>query len=275
MQRSGRDLMLSVTLSHGDSGVDRLEPIRSRRRIRTWPSCSSGLADGSARALLIPTAAAGDRTQSNSGHQRRDGAHPLRAGDGSSSSGRMSRAIWQRAEALLREATKRDPKFALAWARLGDTYWETLQETSETQMGVGGGRRHQHGSDAGSTAAGGLDRAGEDQRGHGTARSGAQRLEQSAELQPTSDEAHQLMGQILQAMGRRDEATRALPQGHCAAAGLLAPYSMLGAFYYSIGRYPRGDRRLYAGHPSSRRTTPGDFTTSGPSITALATPAMP
>ena len=100
-------------------------------------------------------------------------------------------------------------------------------------------------------------------------------LNKALELQPTSDEAHQLMGQMLQAMGRRDEAKEQYLEAIALRPDYWRHHSMLGAFYYSIGSYPRGDRRLYAGHRSSRRTTPGDFTTSGPSITALATPAMP
>ena len=37
----------------------------------------------------------------------------------------------QRAAALLRSAVGRDPGFALAWARLGEAYWETYKRTSE------------------------------------------------------------------------------------------------------------------------------------------------
>ncbi len=62
-------------------------------------------------------------------------------------------------------------------------------------------------------------------------------LNKALELQPTSDEAHQLMGQILQAMGRRDEA-----KDHYLKAIAIRPdywrhHSMLGGFYYSIGRF--------------------------------------
>ena len=169
--RSGRDLMLSVTLSRGEAGVivwtDSVSAPDSN-----VAELQQRLADGIRRALLIPTAAAGDRTQSNPGtNDVMALTHYGRATillERPDVAGNLARA-----EALLREATKRDPKFALAWARLGDTYWETLQEQWRQQMGVGGGQRHQHGSDAGSAAARGLDRAGEDQRGHGTARSGA------------------------------------------------------------------------------------------------------
>ena len=85
------------------------------------------------RALLIPTAAAGDRSQSKRRHQRREAlTHYGRARillERPDVAGNLARA-----EALLREATKRDPKFALAWARLGDTYWEKYK-SSETANG--------------------------------------------------------------------------------------------------------------------------------------------
>ena len=78
--RSGRDLMLSVTLSRGDSGVivwtDSVSAPDSN-----VAELQQRLADGIRRALLIPTAAAGDRSPVEPRHQRRDGAHPLRAGD--------------------------------------------------------------------------------------------------------------------------------------------------------------------------------------------------
>ncbi len=62
VQRSGRDLMLSVTLSRGDSGVivwtDSVSAPDSN-----VAELQQRLADGIRRALLIPTAAAGDRSR--------------------------------------------------------------------------------------------------------------------------------------------------------------------------------------------------------------------
>ena len=112
-------------------------------------------------------------------HQRRDGAHPLRAGDDPPRApGRRRQSGARRGTAARGHQARSEVRARLGPARrhlLGD-----LQEQWRQQVGVGGGQRHQYGSNAGSAAARGLDRPGEDQRGHGTARSGAQRLEQSA-----------------------------------------------------------------------------------------------
>ena len=60
--RLGRDLMLSVTLSRGDSGVIVWTDSISAPDANV-AELQQRLADGIRRALLIPTAGAGDRTQ--------------------------------------------------------------------------------------------------------------------------------------------------------------------------------------------------------------------
>jgi serine/threonine-protein kinase len=143
-----------------------------------------------------------------------------------------------RAEALLLEATKRDPKFALAWARLGDTYWENYKISTDTKWA--------------SEAVNATNRALTlDQRqpevwvalakineGTGRREAALGALNKALELQPTNDEARQLMGQIFQAMGRRDEAKEQYLQAIALRPDYWRHQSMLGAFYYSIGSYP-------------------------------------
>ena len=143
-----------------------------------------------------------------------------------------------RAEALLREATKRDPKFALAWARLGDTYWENYKSSGDSKWA----------SEAvnATNMALTLDQRQPEvwialakiNEGTGRREAALSALNKALELQPTSDEAHQLMGQILQAMGRRDEAKAQYLQAIALRPDYWRHHSMLGAFYYSIGSYP-------------------------------------
>src|SRR5688572_28441282 len=112
----------------------------------------------------------------------------------------------QRAAALLDDAVTRNPNFALAWARLGEAYWETYKRTSEPRWA----------SDAVEATNKALQL---DQRqpevwislaqihdGTGRRDEALKDLNKALDLQPDSDAAHQLMGQVLQAMGRRDEA---------------------------------------------------------------------
>jgi tetratricopeptide (TPR) repeat protein len=140
-----------------------------------------------------------------------------------------------RAEALLLEATKRDPKFALAWARLGDTYWENYKINSDTKWA----------SDAvnATNKALALDQRQPEvwialakiNEGTGRREAALSALNKALELQPTSDEAHQLMGQIYQAMGRREEAKEQYLQAIALRPDYWRHHSMLGAFYYATG----------------------------------------
>jgi eukaryotic-like serine/threonine-protein kinase len=234
--RSGRDLMLSVTLSLGEAGVivwtDSVSAPDSN-----VAELQQRLADGIRRALLIPTAAAGDRAQSNPGtNDVMALTHYGRATillERPDVAGNLARA-----EALLREATKRDPKFALAWARLGDTYWETYKSSVDSKWA----------SEAvnATNMALTLDQRQPEvwlalakiNEGTGRREAALSALNKALELQPTSDEAHQLMGQILQGMGRRDAAKEQYLQAIALRPDYWRHHGMLGAFYYSIGSYP-------------------------------------
>ena len=234
--RSGRDLMLSVTLSRGEAGVivwtDSVSAPDSN-----VAELQQRLADGIRRALLIPTAAAGDRGQSNPGtNDVMALTHYGRATillERPDVAGNLARA-----EALLREATKRDPKFALAWARLGDTYWETYKSSVDSKWA----------SEAvnATNMALTLDQRQPEvwlalakiNEGTGRREAALSALNKALELQPTSDEAHQLMGQILQGMGRRDAAKEQYLQAIALRPDYWRHHGMLGAFYYSIGSYP-------------------------------------
>jgi serine/threonine-protein kinase len=236
LQRSGRDLTLSATLSRGDSGVivwtDSVSAPDSN-----VAELQRRLADGIRGALLIPTAAAGDRTQSNAGtNDVLALTHYGRATillERPDVAGNLARA-----EALLREATKRDPKFALAWARLGDTYWENYKSSGDSKWA----------SEAvnATNMALTLDQRQPEvwialakiNEGTGRREAALSALNKALELQPTGDEAHQLMGQILQAMGRRQEARAQYLEAIALRPDYWRHYSMLGAFYYSIGSYP-------------------------------------
>jgi serine/threonine-protein kinase len=231
--RSGRDLVLSVTLTQGDSSVivwmDSVSAPDSN-----VAELEQRLADGIRRALLIPTSTAGERTQPVPGtNDVMALTHYGRATillERPDVVGNLARA-----EALLLEATKRDPKFALAWARLGDTYWENYKINSDTKWA----------SDAvnATNKALALDQRQPEvwialakiNEGTGRREAALSALNKALELQPTSDEAHQLMGQIYQAMGRREEAKEQYLEAIALRPDYWRHHSMLGAFYYATG----------------------------------------
>ena len=235
LQRSGGDLMISVTLSKGDSGAIVWSGSFSAPGKDIF-ALQQRIADGVRRALPLTTSAATDGSGGKAGtHDVEALALYGRAMDF------LERAditgSLQRAAALLVDAVQRDPAFALAWARLGEAYWEIYKRTSEP--------------DWASKAVDATNQALTlDQRqpevwislaqihdGTGRREEALNDLNKALDLQPDNDAAHQLMGQVLQAMGRREEA-----RDHYLKAISIRPdywrhHSMLGGFYYATGRF--------------------------------------
>ena len=142
----------------------------------------------------------------------------------------------QRATSLLQSAIERDPNFALAWARLGEAFWATYQETSEPKWA----------SEATSATSKALTL---DQNQpevwislalihHGTGRreEALTELNRALKLQANSDDAHRLMGQVLQALGRNEEAEKHYREAVALRPNYWRHYNLLGGFYYATGR---------------------------------------
>ena len=235
LQRSGSDLMISVTLSRGDSG--RIAWSQSfpapEKDIFTL---QQRISDAVRQALpLTPSAAA-------EGSGRNAGTHDLEAlADYGRAMVFLERGdvagSLQRAAALLRSAVGRDPGFALGWARLGEAYWETFKRTSEPKWAT----EAVNATNKALT----LDQMQPEvwislariHDGTGRREDALTDLNKALGLQPDSDAAHQLMGQVLQEMGRRDEATEHYLKAIAIRPDYWRHYSMIGAFYYSIGRF--------------------------------------
>jgi serine/threonine protein kinase/tetratricopeptide (TPR) repeat protein len=234
VRRSGPTLTLSVTLLRGDSGVIVWNDAISGPDTNL-PGLPRRIADGVRRALLIPTAAAEENATSAGTSDVLALTHYGRAAmllERPDVPGNLSRA-----EALLRSAVQRDGKFALAWARLGDTYWENYKQTGDT-------RWVSQAIDATNTALT-LDQRQPEvwislaliHQGTGREAEALSDLTKALSLQPTSDAAHQVMGQVLQSLGRRDEAADHYHKAIALRPDYWRHYSLLGAFYYSVGRY--------------------------------------
>ena len=234
LQRSGGSLMISVMLSRGDSGLVVWSQQFSGPEKDIFP-LQQRISDAVRRALPLTTSAA-----ESSG--RNAGTHDVEA---LQNYGRAMEFLergdvagsLQRAASLLRSAVDRDPGFALAWARLGEAYWEQYKRTSETKLT----------SDAVDATNRALTLDPQQPEvwislarihdGTGRREDALNDLNRALSLQPDSDAAHQLMGQVLQAMGRRDEATDHYLKAIAIRPDYWRHYNMLGGFYYSIGRF--------------------------------------
>ncbi len=235
LQRSGSDLMISVTLSRGDSGLVAWS--------QSFPApekdiftLQQRISDAVRRALPLTTSAAAESNGRNAGTHDIEALQNYGLAMEFLERGDVGGSL-QRAAALLRSAVARDPGFALAWARLGEAYWEQYKRTSEPKLT--------------SEAVDATNRAltldpqqpevwislARIHDGTGRREDALNGLDRALKLQPDSDAAHQLMGQVLQAMGRRDEATDHYLRAIAIRPDYWRHHNMLGGFYYSIGRF--------------------------------------
>ena len=142
-----------------------------------------------------------------------------------------------RAAALLERAVAIDSSFALAYAALGDAYWDIYQ-TDKTPAMVAKATNA-------ITVAMRLDpdRAavyyslGNMQYLTGRSEDAAGSLRRSLTLQPDSDETHRLLGEVLAERGDIDGGLAELQEAIRIRPGYWRGYMALGLAYYRAGRY--------------------------------------
>ncbi|MFQ5789356.1 MAG: tetratricopeptide repeat protein [Acidobacteriota bacterium] len=143
-----------------------------------------------------------------------------------------------RAIELFRSATEKDPQFVLAYAGLGEAYWEHYRQTSETSW-----------TDKAREATEEASRLDPDHPAvryslaiiyDGTGRSdeAIDQLRHALELQPNLDDAHRLLGTILAKRGDLDEAVEELQEAIALRPNFWGHRRSLGMAYYNAGRYP-------------------------------------
>ena len=233
VQRSGSDLMVSVSVVQGDTGIVVWSRSYEAPEKDVF-SLQERISDGVSRAQPIGTAGGG-------GREPRAGSHDVDALykfgqavqflERPDIPGNLARAIQ-----LLRSALERDANFALAWARLGEAYWATYQDTRDPKWAA-----------EAATATHEALRLNRDQPGvwislalihHGTGRHevAVGELNQALSLQPSNDDAHRLLGQVLQDMGRPEEAADHYRQAIALRPDYWRHYNVLGGLYYATGR---------------------------------------
>jgi eukaryotic-like serine/threonine-protein kinase len=143
----------------------------------------------------------------------------------------------RRAAALLEQAVLRDPAFALAYAALGDAYWDVYQTDHDPVMAA-------RATDA-VMAALGLDpdrgavyySLGNMQYLTGHSEDAVASLKRSLALAPDSDDAHRLLGEVLADGGDLDGGVAELQQAIRIRPRYWRAYMALGLVYYRAGRF--------------------------------------
>ena len=153
--------------------------------------------------------------------------------------GNVARAI-----ETFQDAIRKDPKFALAHAGLGEAYWTEYQETKD-QAAVNKARSE-------ITEALRLDPEQPLTRfalarlyqGTGRPDEAIEELHRLLALQPGNDDAHRVLGDILLAKGRNEEALDELSKAVELRPDYWENHRILGRAYYQLGRYRDAVRSL-------------------------------
>jgi len=142
-----------------------------------------------------------------------------------------------RAAALLERAVAVDPRFVLAYAALGDAYWDVYQTDKNPAM-VG------KATDAIMTAirldperAAVYYSLGNMQFLTGRSDAATASLKRSIALRPDSDETHRLLGEVLADRGETDAGIAQLREAIQIRPQYWRHYMTLGLVYYRAGRY--------------------------------------
>jgi serine/threonine-protein kinase len=168
----------------------------------------------------------------------------------------------QRAASLLEQAIARDPSFALAYAALGDAYWDVYETDHDPSMAA-------RATDA-VMAAMRLDpdRAavyyslGNMQYLTGHAEDAVASLKRSLARQPDNDDTHRLLGEVLADRGDVDGSVAELQQAIRIRPRYWRGYMALGLVYYRAGRF-RDALEPYRRATELQPNEPGPFANLG------------
>jgi len=141
-----------------------------------------------------------------------------------------------RSVALLQQATSLDPQFVLAWAALGDAWWNRYQWNKEAADVAKAGDALRRAVAIDPESAPVYYSLGDMQYRTGQLADAERSFRRALQLQPDFDAAQRGLAQVLAATGRLDEAEALLGQA-IRVARSWTNYFMLGTIEYRAGRY--------------------------------------
>lgn len=155
---------------------------------------------------------------------------------------------------VFEEAVSLDNSFALAYAGLGEAYWQKYQITYDSAWIDAAITASDHALVLDANQAQVHISLGVIYHGTGKIESAVQAFERAVELQPASDDAYKWLGRCFQQKGDIEGAIRYFKKAIALRPGYWENYSLLGVCYYSFSQY--GDaaeqfRRVIAMQPDN------------------------
>lgn len=143
-------------------------------------------------------------------------------------------------------ALKKDPKYGLAYAGLGEVYWREYEHTSD--------RSWVERSRAACTKAASLGNGGAEahnclgllENGTGNYKGAAREFEEALKIEPTSDRGYIGLAQAQEHLGKLEEAEKTYQKAIALRPNYGPAYNWLGTFYFNRGRYDDAMRMFRA-----------------------------
>jgi serine/threonine protein kinase/Flp pilus assembly protein TadD len=138
---------------------------------------------------------------------------------------------------MFRQAIALDPKYALAYAGLGEAYWRKYRETRDTQWVQPARENCQLALKLNNQLAPVYVTLGIIEEGAGQHQKALDTLEKARQLEPSDPSVLSELGAVKEAMGKLDEAKSDYEGAAKLRPGDWASLNALGGFYYRRGRY--------------------------------------
>lgn len=135
------------------------------------------------------------------------------------------------------EALRLDSDFALAYAGLGEAYWQKYQNTHDSAWVEAAISASDHALVLDPSQAQVHIALGIIYYGTGKIERAIEEFEHAIELQPMSDDAHKWLGRCWQRKGDMENAVRCFEKAIRIRPGYWENYNALGSCYYNFGRY--------------------------------------
>ncbi len=139
---------------------------------------------------------------------------------------------------VFNHALERDPNYALAYAGLGEAYWDKYQQTHNSEWVSKASRACELAVNFGKRTSTGYTCSGVVYNGTGQYERAVQEFQQALKLDPTSDDSYLGLAGSYEQLGKLGDAETTYGQAVRVRPQYWGGYNRLGAFYWRTGRYP-------------------------------------